>query len=300
LVDRVLNVVADADWPTRNSIQITDGRDAVIAGAGSRYSPSSPLELIERVLQEPGRLAFIGKPCDVSALRQFAKIDPRVDEKIPLMLAFFCAGVPSTRGADKVIRSMGLAPEEVRSFRYRGEGWPGSAKAVTADGRTAKMSYADSWGGHLSKEVQFRCKICPDAVGGVADVACADAWYGGETGYPTFEEMDGRSLIITRTGTGEALLSSAMATGAIEAEPLDKDEINLMQPSQVRRKRMMRARRAACHVTGRKPPVVEGLDVGEAAAQAPLRLQLKEFLGTLRRIVREKPPVQTPAAGEMT
>jgi len=150
------------------------------------------------------------------------------------------------------------------------------------------MSYEDSWGGHLSKEVQFRCKICPDAVGGVADVACADAWYGGETGYPTFEEMDGRSLILTRSPFGEALLSSAITAGKIEASPIDKAEINLMQPSQVRRKRMMRARRAACHVSGRTPPVVSGLEVGKAAAQAPLGLQLREFAGTLRRILRER------------
>ena len=55
------------------------------------------------------------------------------------------------------------------------------------------MSYADSWGAHLSKHVQFRCKICPDAVGGVADIACADAWYGGDSGYPQFDEAAGRS-----------------------------------------------------------------------------------------------------------
>jgi coenzyme F420 hydrogenase subunit beta len=37
------------------------------------------------------------------------------------------------------------------------------------------MSYADSWGGILSRHVQFRCKICPDGTGGFADVVCADA-----------------------------------------------------------------------------------------------------------------------------
>jgi coenzyme F420 hydrogenase subunit beta len=78
------------------------------------------------------------------------------------------------------------------------------ATATAHDGRTAEMTYERSWGHHLSREVQFRCKICPDAVGGVADIACADAWYGGETGYPTFEEQSGRSLVVTRTAVGEA------------------------------------------------------------------------------------------------
>ena len=50
------------------------------------------------------------------------------------------------------------------------------------------MSYAQSWGEILTKHVQFRCKVCPDGSGGFADVACADAWYGDERGYPSFEE----------------------------------------------------------------------------------------------------------------
>ncbi|MFX8820896.1 Coenzyme F420 hydrogenase/dehydrogenase, beta subunit C-terminal domain, partial [Acinetobacter baumannii] len=87
--------------------------------------------------------------------------------------------------------------------------------------------------------MQFRCKICQDAVGGVADIACADAWYGGESGYPTFEEKDGRSLIIARTNAGQRLIESGQAAAAIKIEVLDVDQIDLMQPSQARRKRLV-------------------------------------------------------------
>src|SRR3546814_6618598 len=77
---------------------------------------------------------------------------------------------------------MGLAGAPLSECRYRGNGWPGQAVALTTDGRAGEMSYERSWGDHLSREVQFRCKNCPDAVGGTADIACADAWYGGESG----------------------------------------------------------------------------------------------------------------------
>ena len=77
-----------------------------------------------------------------------------------------------------VVRAMDMDPADVVRFRYRGEGWPGLARAESTDGRIATLSYNDSWGGYLSKAVQFRCKLCPDGVGGAADVACADAWYG--------------------------------------------------------------------------------------------------------------------------
>lgn len=288
LVDRALHVEADPDWPTRNRMTWSITSAQVIEGAGSRYAASSPLADIDAALAAPGRFAFVGKPCDVSALRQLATVDPRVNERVPLMLSFFCAGLPSHAGADRIIRSMGLEPSDVSHFRYRGNGWPGLTRVETHDGRVAEMRYEDSWGGQLSKEVQFRCKICPDAIGGVADIACADAWYGGETGYPQFEEQDGRSLIMSRTPAGEALLAQAIEAGALAAEPLQVDEIDLMQPGQAHRKRLVSARLAACTVMLQPTPAVAGLDVSIAARRAGLAEIFKNWLGTVRRIVQKR------------
>lgn len=286
LVDAVLHVAADPDQPTRNVVTWSRTRDEVIGAAGSRYAASSPLADINAALSQDLRLAFVGKPCDVSALRQLANVDARVNARFPLMLSFFCAGVPSHNGADRIVRDMGFEPEEVRAFRYRGNGWPGLTRAETHDGRVAEMRYEDSWGGQLSKEVQFRCKICPDAVGGVADIACADAWYGGETGYPQFEEQDGRSLIMSRTATGDRLLRDAMLAGKIVAEALPVSDIDLMQPGQARRKRLVAARLAACAATLQPRPKMTGLDVGRAARQAGAIETVKNWLGTMRRIVQ--------------
>lgn len=285
LVDRVVHVKADPDQPTRNLITCSRTSTEVMAGAGSRYTASSPLAQIDEVLAEGGALAFVGKPCDVSALRRFGRSDPRVQRHVPIMLSFFCGGLPSHDGVDRILQTLGVRREDVAAFRYRGQGWPGTTAATTRDGQVVRMSYAESWGGHLSREVQFRCKICPDAVGGTADIACADAWYGGESGYPKFEEQDGRSLIIARTDAGEALLSRAVTSGALETEPLPMAEIELMQPSQARRKRLIVARTAALAVTMQPRPNMSGTLTVEAALRGGLVDAAKNFLGTLRRIV---------------
>jgi coenzyme F420 hydrogenase subunit beta len=243
------------------------------------------LQDIERLLAEGGRFAFIGKPCDVSAVRRLARVDARVAAAAPLMLSFFCAGVPSYGGADRVLRAMAFAPNEVASFRYRGNGWPGMARAVAFDGRVAEMSYAESWGEHLSKQLQFRCKICPDGVGGVADIACADAWYGDEDGYPKFEEQDGRSLIIARTKAGERILAQAIAAGRLVTEPLQISEIDAMQPSQARRKRLIESRIAALKATLNPYPQTTGTCVREAARRTSARDAIRSFVGTVRRII---------------
>lgn len=288
LVERVLHISADPEKPTRNILKWSETPQQVIEDAGSRYASSSPLAEIETALCEGRKFLFIGKPCDISALRQLATVDARVDALVPVMLSFFCGGIPSHDGADRIVRAMGLQPQDVVSFRYRGNGWPGLTRAETHNGMVGEMRYADSWGGHLSKEVQFRCKVCPDAIGGVADIACADAWYGGESGYPSFEEEQGRSLILSRTKAGETLLKSAIDSGNIAVQMLPIDEIDLMQPAQARRKRLVSARLLACSLMLQPSPVMKGLDVGLASKRAILKEKLKNLLGTMRRIGMNK------------
>ena len=286
LVDFVVQTGMDPAAPLGNRTMISHNSDDVFANAGSRYASSSPLAEIDRWLDQPGRFAFVGKPCDVSALRAFARVDPRVDAKVPLMLAFFCAGIPSNDGGKRLLKAIDAPEAEVTSFRYRGDGWPGNATATLADGTTRSMSYHDSWGQILSKEIQFRCKICPDAVGGAADIACADAWFGDEKGYPSFAEQDGRSLVMTRTARGEALLGAAVAAGGIVTAVLDPADIARMQPSQARRKRELIARLAAVAVAGRPVPRYRGVRLMAAAAQASLLQQARSFTGLVRRFAQ--------------
>ncbi|KPF77630.1 hypothetical protein IP88_05880 [alpha proteobacterium AAP81b] len=286
LIDFVVQTSADAEVPTANRTGASADRDAVFAAAGSRYAPSSPLADLETWLARGQRFAFVGKPCDVTALRARARHDPRIAAQVPLMLAFFCAGIPSAAGTDRILKRLGVDKGDLASFRYRGDGWPGFATATRRDGSAERMSYADSWGDILSKEVQFRCKICPDAIGNVADIACADAWYGDERGYPSFDEQDGRSLVIARTPAGKALLDAAIAAGRIEATPLAVREIDRMQPAQARRKRQILSRLMALAVAGRPLPRYRGLDLWAAARQERLGEQARSFAGLVRRLLQ--------------
>lgn len=287
-VDFVVQTGPDPAAPLANRTAASTTPSDVFAAAGSRYAPSAPLADLETWLARPGKFAFIGKPCDVSALRALARRDPRIDAKVPLMLAFFCAGIPSAAGARRILDRLGVAEPEVAAFRYRGDGWPGFATATRADGSTARMSYADSWGDILSKQVQFRCKICPDAVGGDADVVAADAWYGDERGYPSFDEQDGRSLVIVRTPAGAALTEQAGTAGALVTTPLDIGEIVRMQPAQARRKRQLLSRLAALKLAGRPVPRYRGVQLTAAARQEPLAGHARSFAGLLRRIAQRR------------
>lgn len=286
-IDAVIQTGADPDRPVGTCPTISVTAADISAAAGSRYAPSAPLATLGPILDDTTRrFAFVGKPCDVTALRAVARMDPRVDQRIPLMLSFFCAGVPSLAGADKVVERLGFAPEDITAFQYRGDGWPGFAKATHKDGRTAQMSYHDSWGKILSSHVQHRCKICPDGTGGAADVVCADIWDCDADGYPLFDEADGISLILSRSETGEDLVRAAQAAGRIETQPFEMDRLGPIQPGQYNRKRYLVARLAALRLLGRPTPKMAGYTLWAAARKGRLMAHLRNFAGTLKRALR--------------
>jgi coenzyme F420 hydrogenase subunit beta len=283
-VSFVAQIAVDSTDPLANTLQLSRTPDEVIQAAGSRYGPSAPLQSLADLLSTGEKFAFIGKPCDIAALRQYARINPAVDIAVPYMISFMCAGVPSAHGTVELIQKLGADPQRLKSFRYRGDGWPGMARAVQTDGQRFEMDYNTSWGTILNKHLQFRCKICPDGTGEFADITCADAWYG-QDGYPDFTERDGRSLVLGRTERGTELLTSAIQSGAIFVEPLDSPQIEKMQPYQADRKRVVLGRVAATWFARGIAPRYRGLGLLKAALHANPLHWLRNCWGTLRRAV---------------
>lgn len=287
-VDYVLHIGASLSEPLMNEIKLSRTRGEVLAAAGSRYSPSAPLTGIDALLALPGRFAFVGKPCDVAGLRQYAKINPLVHDKVRYMLSFMCAGIPSIKGTEAILSRFGVRPDEVRRFAYRGNGWPGMTRVETHAGAVHETTYATSWGTILNRHLQPRCGICPDGVGEFADVVCADAWYG-KNGYPDFAEKEGRSLIISRTASGEALLAEAMAAGYLTMEELLVRHIRQMQPYQEKRRQMVWSRVMKLRLRGRTAPRYRGLQLKRSALMGVLEAHRRNLLAAIQSLVLWRP-----------
>jgi coenzyme F420 hydrogenase subunit beta len=281
-VDFVAQICVNAKDPLRNDLQLSRSRDDVFRAAGSRYAPSAPLGDLRELLSLGEKFALVGKPCDVAALRRYALHDPRVGSQVVCMISFVCAGIPSLFGTHELLIKMGAEVSQLKSFRYRGDGWPGNAKAVQRDGRIFETDYNSSWGTVLNKHLQFRCKICPDGTGESADIVCGDAWYG-KDGYPDFTEQDGRSLVLTRTLLGESMLAAAKRSGAVEISDLPTDEISKMQPYQMNRKRMVLGRVIASWLARGRRPIYKNMRLLRASLQASSIEWLRSAWGTYRR-----------------
>jgi len=289
-VDAVISVGASKEEPLLNQIYVCRTEEEVLSNSGSRYAPSAPLREIHRLVEGLDSVAFVGKPCDVSALRRLTTVDPLLSSKEFYFLSFLCAGVPSQNATTELVEALGYQPEQITKFRYRGEGWPGFAKADAKDGTSAQMSYNDSWGKILNRHLQTRCKICPDGTGEFADITCGDAWHGDEKGFPDFREMDGRSAILVRSKRGLAVLESAVKNGDIEVEAEGGclSDLSKMQPYQVNRRQMLFSRTCAYilfkhHFVGftLKPAI-------RAALMVSLPRIMRDFYGTIKRLIKGK------------
>lgn len=285
-VDAVIQVGAAKDEPIRNTTYIHDDPAAVLGNAGSRYAPSSPLAVIQDLLGNGNRYAFVGKPCDVAALRTFLRDSPQFEHQFPYLLSFFCAGVPSEHGTEAILKQMGVAREQLSSFRYRGDGWPGLTTASTRAGNNYSMTYNESWGTILNRHLQPRCKVCADGSGEAADVVCADAWFESQNGYPSFEENDGRSLILARTRVGQKLIDEALAAGMIVTEDYQIEKLRLIQPYQANRKQTALARKFALRLLGAGVPRFNGYKLWQASLHAGLAANFAAWAGTILRKLR--------------
>jgi coenzyme F420 hydrogenase subunit beta len=277
----ILHVAASKTRPMRTHRALSFDAASVLEGAGSRYGPGSPLEDFDAVLERREPFALIGKPCDIAAVRNLARLDARVDEYLRYALTFVCGGASDLTKSEEVLRQLHVRADELSLLRYRGNGNPGPTRLETKDGRSFELTYQQMWQDEATWQIQPRCKICPDAIGESADLAASDVWPGGG---PTGEDAGFNGLIV-RTPKGLELYQAALEAGVIVVQPGEVSfrDFDEFQPHQVHKKRAVWARLAGMSAAGRPVPETLNLRLKECARLNTFVENLDEARGARRR-----------------
>ncbi|HEX2029450.1 MAG TPA: Coenzyme F420 hydrogenase/dehydrogenase, beta subunit C-terminal domain [Nitriliruptorales bacterium] len=282
----VLHITARPDVPYLNHTVMSRTRTQLMAATGSRYAPASPCDRLDLIERAAAPCVFIGKPCDVAAATMAARQRPSLADRLGLTIAIFCAGTPSLRGTFEMLQAMGVTdPSTVASVRYRGNGWPGAAEVTTHDDpEVRRLTYERSWGDILQKHRPWRCHVCADHTGELADVSVGDPWY-----RPIPPGEPGRSLVLVRTERGREIVREARASGTLLLERADPQVVTASQPNLLRARGSVWGRVVTSRAVGvaapqfRRMPMfrfwISELDVGGKS---------RSVLGTLRRIVRRR------------
>jgi coenzyme F420 hydrogenase subunit beta len=290
-VELVLHVKASPDAPLRSVATVSETPGDVLEAAASRYGPAAVLQSFHEVLSRGRPMAVIAKPCDIGAVRRLAEIDDRAVALVKYCLTLACGGASDLGKSLDVLKGLGVAEKELRTFRYRGNGNPGPTRIETTDGRAFDLTYEEMWGNEAGWRIQPRCKVCPDATGEAADLVSGDCWPGGS---PTGED-EGFNAVIVRTVTGRNLFDRAVADGAITVvRNIGFRDLDEYQPHQVRKKRALKARFEGMRAAGLPTPRVEGLRLDEIAATADAADNEREMQGAKERAAAGRlgePPV---------
>lgn len=276
----VVHAGMDPAKPWMNRNYVSRKRDDILARTGSRYAPSAPCAGLTDLDDGTGPFVFIGKPCDAAAVSELRRRDPEVGDKVGLVLTFFCAGTPSTRGTLDLLDGLEVDRGQVKQVHYRGEGWPGEFRAI-GNGHTPRktLSYKESWG-KLTSYRPLRCNLCPDGLGRVADISCGDAWEKYE------EDGDpGRSIVLVRTEKGRQILANARRAGYVTLERVGAQNVLRAQENLLGRRRELFGRLTAFRMLGVPTPAYEGFSLLRSWWARPPKEQLRTVLGTLRRLV---------------
>jgi coenzyme F420 hydrogenase subunit beta len=216
LVDTVIAVGTDPANPMEAVGVVCRTAAEVAACRGSKYNVVALNTQLRRVLDEPGRYAVVGLPCHVQGLRLAQRRSPRLRERVVLSLGIFCGLTNEPRATEIFARRAGLDPAALSAVSYRGPGWPGGLRLETRDGRVRCRDFPDYFDRYCWAHQPPRCRICPDSLAELADIAVGDAWL------DRFEGSDGVSDIVVRTPAGETVMAVlADRLALVEATPDD-------------------------------------------------------------------------------
>jgi coenzyme F420 hydrogenase subunit beta len=278
----VLQIGASSEAPLRNVPVFSRTRDELLACTGSRYAPAATCSQLQEIAEARTPCVFVGKPCDIAALRKSQTNNEQIKKNVILAISIFCAGTPTSNGTYALLDSLGVSQDQVKNLRYRGWGWPGvtTVEVKASDNDQRQMSYEQSWGNILSKHSQFRCRLCPDSTGEFADISCGDPWY-----RDIEPDEPGRSLVLARTEHGRKVLRQAMDSKYIELEKVRPEVLPASQRALLKKRQNLFGRLLSMRTLLVPTPQFSGFSLAANWRLLGWRERLRSIAGTLRRIV---------------
>jgi coenzyme F420 hydrogenase subunit beta len=219
LADAVIVVGRDAERPWVPTAVITDSEDEVIRCGQTSYCLTPNLQLLRDPRYE--RIALIGVPCEIQAVRKMQNLVPlpEVAEKIVLAVEIACASSTKLAGTEFLITErLGIPLEDVVEMRYRDGEYPGEFAVRTRDGQRKALPFFEVVD-EFKRFKTHRCLVCGDWWSGIADVSISD---GDPNIYATSQSgarPPRHSIVMTRTQEGEKAVQAAVQLGLATVTP---------------------------------------------------------------------------------
>jgi len=184
--------------------KVATTREEIIASAGTRYSFSPNLLAVKEALAKGlKKVAFVGTPCEVQAIRMIQQVPLRkYGDAIKFTIGLFCTESFSYEGLmlKGVKEGLGLDLKNVAKVNIKGK-----VLISTESGDLYKIP--------LKEAKQFsetKCQYCTDFSAELADISV------GGVG------LEGWTLTVLRTDEGVSVFEEAVNSGLLEVKPAEE------------------------------------------------------------------------------
>lgn len=193
--------------------------DEIIAASQSVYAPAPVNTILPQMEAFGGRLAYVGLPDQVAALRHLQQAGHKGAGRVDYVLGPYVGTAMYLGAIDSYLRSNGVrSREEIASLRYREGEWPGYLQICLRDGRVlrAKKFYYNYLIPFYITQASLQAV---DFSNELTDISVGDAWH------PRYEVRgEGYSVVVSRSERASALLQQMVHEGLLELEQIAEKE----------------------------------------------------------------------------
>jgi len=203
----------DRSLPWKPLPSVAKSREEVILGAGTKYTPSPTLTGLRKAVQDLGsrRVAVVGTPCQVRAIRGIQTSDEVSSEIIPeelFVVGLFCMESYSYGSLiEKFLPSKGVNPAEVTKFSIK----KGRFIVHSNDGERINVRLKE-----VKSHVRTSCIYCRDFTAEFADLSVGSV-----------DAPPGWSTLILRNEKALNAVMDAEDKGLLETRKILKPEEEL-------------------------------------------------------------------------
>lgn len=197
--------------------------EEILAASQSVYIPTSVNTALDEMQMFQGRLAYVGLPDQVAALRRLQQLGHPGACKVEYVLGpyvgtgFYLEAIESYLHSNHV-HGAGGALAQVAELRYRAGEWPGYLQITTRTGEVlrAKKFYYNYL---IPFYITQACLLAVDFTNELTDISVGDAWH------PRFEASGGGySVVLARSSKAQTLLRQMQAAGLLTLQETSIEE----------------------------------------------------------------------------
>jgi coenzyme F420 hydrogenase subunit beta len=201
---------------------IARNREEVLACSGSKYTAAPTLSALSDLLKTGERIAVVGRPCQITAIRKMQLYDDHPETKnIQLLIGLFCLWALEYRGYSSYLSDQVDIKKIDKIDIPKNDDF-----IVYTDGGTARVPIDK-----IKGFVRSSCDVCFDVTAELADISVGST-----------EWKDDWNTMLVRSEAGEKLSESALKAKIIAADdfPADREEI-LREAVGNKKKRVVKA-----------------------------------------------------------